>query len=1044
MKEYQYKDIKSSEQDDSCFSIDEDEPTLLPRQFRWYNPFQNIAYAYSTTPAHDLFEICKTRFAAYFCFRKGPNGLRAIVLCIVLLFVMIFISSLLSHNGTKEKNAWKNRNQIGNNVAERPSVLPYVDRNLSPLLYKITLDIDTDTGTVFGEGSVDLLFEKTARCAKLNAIPPLTVKKASIIIEEREKNVDITHDYTHSTVRFCWSGVVTSGKVTLKMEWTAHSIRHGEEGASSDRVGLLARSSSLIDPEEMFFHDTQYNNWTYITAFSSIDAGASSVIPCIDHVSAAAFLELSMILPFYYTTLCGYTPVYGPLEWVTTKNGGGRLRTSFTKTPFPLSPGSWAFGASTFSQAFPARAPNGLNVKVFSVNAARAQYAADAAYEAIRILEAYFGIAYPLYGLHIAGLQNIPYHGVGGAGVVGVRESDLLYDVQIEGSFRMEMAILRSVSHAAAHVWWRGTVTIPGLARYCEYIVMASDNSISNNLLTSQETWDFFYVDETMVALSSEDILVVNNNNNSPRRIQDADRMRLIRGAARFHSLVSLLLEPKNNFTEYITTFYENFNEETTVFNTSIFWSFFPTPFTKLAEALSTESHFLYIKKNGAPVLHIGATTIHNINNNKNTDFIPLTISNIDTLAITYTLIDVLDPVGKTIQPENIKSIILNHRNTTFIPVNYDKSRFLLLFNPGRSGYYRIQYNNTESLPSQKNIINYWPPRDQAGILDDTWALLFLLTTETSYHTITNTLELTEALMDAQILSYPVWRAIEKATRTLKRKIGHSRDLVEMLVAWIAPFTIRMLNNEDWHLENSSFSDGITTTHQESASISVRATRAIVLEMAVRLRVPVIIKQCADLFEKATRNYTTTLSIKIHPDLQSAIFAGAAAVDRSGTTDTLWSLSTQCCTYNITHTIKSIALRALAYSPNNTKQLLKHVFLGDDIDHDDLVEIARILGDDADNRHAFWKFFKTHHKDAFHNLLKHDKGLVFDIVYHGLRGFQTKKYKKEIELFVSSHRGKIHPVIADALEIILYSIEKNIKWKANCLENVSDWLKRRE
>ncbi len=262
----------------------------------------------------------------------------------------------------------------------------------------------------------------------------ITLNASEIVIHRCRVHVD--PDYLDAATELDEESEEMSVRVSRKI--TGRCVIHVEfTGCLNDRLLGLYRS--------------RYGDARYLATTQFEAADARRAFPCWDRPDAKATFEISI------TCDAGLAAISNMPE-ISCKAAGQKAVHRFAKTPV-MSTYLVYVGAGDFEHIQGMSGDTQIRVIAVRGSASRGAYALDAACRLLAAYEEYFGIAYPLPKLDLIAVPDFAAGAMENWGAITFREALLLYDPE-RSSARTRQLVTEVISHEIAHQWFGNLVTM--------------------------------------------------------------------------------------------------------------------------------------------------------------------------------------------------------------------------------------------------------------------------------------------------------------------------------------------------------------------------------------------------------------------------------------------------------------------------------------------------------------------------------------------------------------------------------------------------------
>lgn len=297
-----------------------------------------------------------------------------------------------------------------------------LSKDVRPDRYALRFDLDLDTWSFRGTGTIALRLARPARSITLHSVE-LDIATgdgiAAVIYDEESETATLTLD-----------AELPAGEHRLSLVWT---------GTILEKLRGLYRSTR---PGERYA----------ATQFAAADARRA--FPCFDEPEFKARFALTLLHDASLAAIANM-PVSR-----TSSPAPGRTLTEFAETP-PISSYLVAFTVGPYDATEPVTSATGVECRVWVPRgtAGQAIYARDSHARAIEYLEDYTAIPYPFGKVDGIGVPDFEAGAMENPGAITYRTTYLAVDAQI-ASIAAFKATFGVVAHELTHMWWGDLVTM--------------------------------------------------------------------------------------------------------------------------------------------------------------------------------------------------------------------------------------------------------------------------------------------------------------------------------------------------------------------------------------------------------------------------------------------------------------------------------------------------------------------------------------------------------------------------------------------------------
>jgi len=297
-----------------------------------------------------------------------------------------------------------------------------LSQDVRPTRYALRFDLDLDTWTFRGSGTIALQLARPARAITLHSV--------ELDIATGDGIAAVTYDDEAETATLTLDGELPAGDHTLSLRWT---------GAVLKKLRGLYRSTR---PGERYA----------ATQFAAADARRA--FPCFDEPEFKARFALALVHDASLAAIANM-----PVSRASSPTAG-RTLTEFADTPL-ISSYLLAFTVGPYEATPAASTASGVECRVWVPRgtAGQALYARDSHVRAIEYLEDYTAIPYPFGKVDGIGVPDFEAGAMENPGAITYRTTYLAVDTDIASvaSFKATFGV---VAHELTHMWWGDLVTM--------------------------------------------------------------------------------------------------------------------------------------------------------------------------------------------------------------------------------------------------------------------------------------------------------------------------------------------------------------------------------------------------------------------------------------------------------------------------------------------------------------------------------------------------------------------------------------------------------
>lgn len=553
-------------------------------------------------------------------------------------------------------------------------------RNVIPKAYTITLHPDIASLKFNGEETIEIEVQQSTSTIVMNALE-MTITSASLAMGKETVPGTVRHDPSRQTVTIAFPIPLPAGRARLHLTFTG-IINQPNLGLSYNRyVDGDGKAKTLLT-----------------THMEPTDA--RRMFPCWDEPDLRATFQLAITIPDNFTAVSNM-----PVSQ-TTRENAGQKRVTFIRTP-RMSTYLVALVAGELEST--GETIDGVQVNIVTTRgkSSMGRYALDCMRRLLPYYRQYFGVKYPLPKLDLIAIP-IRSGAMENWGAVIYGENALLFDSKTS-SLHTRQGIFYIVAHETAHMWFGDLVTTKwwddiwlneGFATWMAAKATAHFNP----------SWDWPLYQQTIKNLTM-DIDGMDTTHPIQNRVVDEanaiaqfDAISYYKGAAIIR-MIEAYVTPRifrDGIREYIRK--HEYANTTTADLWKALQDVSKQPISSVAKA--------WTEQPGYPVVSadIACTSGQRNVSLRQTRFDLMGSSTQQRWPIPLTLRD----LGKTA----IQSLLLS---TPSYRTRLGNCESLLVFNPGSTGFYRVQYDQATFMRFI-HTVQRLTAADRLTLLSDSWA----------------------------------------------------------------------------------------------------------------------------------------------------------------------------------------------------------------------------------------------------------------------------------------------------------------------------------
>src|SRR5205809_3921720 len=303
-------------------------------------------------------------------------------------------------------------------------------RDVRPTEYDLHLEPDLDAGRFSGEVRITMRLDRARAAVTLHAAD-LKIERSAAEVGGREVPARASLQRADETVTLRFARPLPAGEAIVRL-----------------------RFAGALNQHLRGFYAAQAGGRRF--AFTQCEAAdARRVLPCFDEPAFKARFQVAVTIASEHAAVSN-----GPVEREASAGGrGGKRIVRFARTP-PLSTYLLALAVGPL-EASPIRQAGPTPIRIWHVpgKGQLVDFGLEAAAEALRRLEDYFGIPYPYGKLDLVAVPDFEAGAMENAGAVFFRETLLLLD-PATASLAERKRAAEVIAHELAHMWYGDLVTM--------------------------------------------------------------------------------------------------------------------------------------------------------------------------------------------------------------------------------------------------------------------------------------------------------------------------------------------------------------------------------------------------------------------------------------------------------------------------------------------------------------------------------------------------------------------------------------------------------
>lgn len=855
---------------------------------------------------------------------------------------------------------------------------PYrLDRSLTPLIYRITLQPDLNTFTFSGTESVTFKAAKAYSKITLHAVE-LKISKAWLCGGALKKPLPakkISFNEKLETVTLDFGRTLQAGEADcLGLEFT---------GTLNDKLHGFYRTAYTVKGEK---------RWGAATQFEATDARRA--FPCWDEPDFKARFKISLIVPESLTALSNM-----PVE-KSRKAGKGLKQLDYELSPI-MSTYLVAVVVADL-ESVQARDKNGTLVRIFTVPGKKEQgrFALKVALHCLPYFGEWFGVPYALPKCDMVALPDFASGAMENWGLVTYRETALLVD-PVQSSAAARQRVAEVIDHELAHQWFGNLVTMEwwtdlwlneGFASYM-------GPKAVHDQFPEWKIWDQFVVADYLRALASDGL---RNTHAIEIPVQNPAEIREIFDAITYSkgSSVNRMLEHylgEDVFRKGLRVYIKKFAYKNA--STQDLWKVLEEVSGKPVQAIMAG----FTRRPGFPVVTVKTSAGGSSLQLSQTRF--LFDGSRDTQSELW-------QVPLVIRQEGAAKPWVGLLKTASLraPFRTENDGWIKV-NAGQSGFYRTAYPPAMLSRLTRAIENGTLPDpviDTLGILSDSHALA-----RAGYMKTSSLLDLLGSVQD--LADYNIWSLAAGALNAVDSLLDRPDDRARLAV--FARFLLSpCLKKLGWEKKASD-------THSDLL------LRALLIGQAGRFGDEAVIGEARERFSRFTKGKT------LEPNLRGPVYALTA---ENGGEKELAALMKIYKSAELQEEKVRVMRSLTRFKGKKEIAEVLRFALSKDVRSQDTYAILGGFGANRTARHQAWAFNKQHIGELRR---RYEGGSVASMLGHILEGstsgFNRPDELKDVETFFRKHPiAGIERTMKQSLEWI----RSNIRWTEGGAQDAAEWL----
>lgn len=612
-----------------------------------------------------------------------------------------------------------------------------------PTHYKLHLVLDKKALTF--HGVVTIVGRKVGRPSQRITLHQKELKISRATITKHDKHGDsdvpvtrVNLQKTFDEVRLHGDALIYPGEYSVALEFS---------GKITDVMNGMYPSRYKAGGKEHIILGTQFESHH-----------AREVFPCIDEPEAKATFDLSLTTAKDETVLSN-TPIK------SEKKAGSSKTTVFEQTPI-MSSYLLAFvvGSMKYKDA---TTKAGVIIRAYATPAKvdEVDFGLETAVKCLEFYDDYFGIPYPLPKLDLVALPDFASGAMENWGLVTFREQGILVDPKHTSSQNKQWVAM-VMAHELAHQWFGNLVTMrwwtdlwlnEGFASWVEYLAV-------DHIFPQWQMWTQFISDEQQAALRLD---ALNNTHPIEVPVHHPDEIRTIfdtisysKGSSVIHMLHNYL--GADNFKQGLHSYLKKHAYENT--DTIDLWD-------SLSEVSGKDVRSFmhnWTAEPGFPVVRLDGDTV------KQERFF---LAKPDKSSDTLWQIPLLSKPKQTVEVLDKRADIIT-KNT--------------LLNSGRSGFYRVAYDNKTTLALAQEVKKgKLQPADRLGLLSDSFE-----TAKAGHSDTVTSLELLDCYRQED--NAAVWDIMAMAISDVRSVMAQDDETRDAMKPFVAQLVKKELQRLGW------------------------------------------------------------------------------------------------------------------------------------------------------------------------------------------------------------------------------------------------------
>tara|TARA_B100000676_G_scaffold78501_1_gene78240 strand:- start:2807 stop:5386 length:2580 start_codon:yes stop_codon:yes gene_type:complete len=854
-------------------------------------------------------------------------------------------------------------------ITQNRQILP---RKIIPNHYNLTLKPNFKSFKFDGNVKIDVEVKENTDVILLNGTE---LEILSVNFSNKTEGITISDfnlDENSQIISINLKDKVAQGNYVLEIDFI---------GELNDRLHGFYRSS-YTNPE---------GENAYLAATQFESTFARRAFPCWDEPNYKSTYDVTLEINEEFTALSNM-PIISE-----SKSSKGFKSIKFDTTP-KMSTYLLAFIVGDLAHIEDI-SPNGTLMRIWTTrgNESQGQFALDTSLALLEYFNQYFGIDYPLPKMDHIALPDFAAGAMENWGAITYREAALLVDPD-NTSASTKQRVASIISHEMAHMWFGDLVTMDwwnDLWLNESFASWMGDKAV-DAIHPEWEVWTEFLNADTASAFSLDGLKnshPIEQEVNNPGEIGALfDAISYSKGGSVLRMLEDYL--GQEDFQKGINLYLNKHSYANA--QTQDLWNALGESSGKPVARIMDS----WVKQTGFPVVDFDFNSDGQIDFSQKRFLFENILSPTTDQTVWSIPIKVID------QNQDELSILIESSNEKF-PTNFKSKNEWIKLNPDQTGFYRVNYSESQLDQLQKAIQNKQiPPRDRLGIQGDTFAL-----SRAGYSSPIRFLNLANSFKsekDSSVLS-----DLSSGLRSIENLI-ESEDFHDQYKEFCLNIFMQTGKDVGWDKKQGE-------GHLDSL------LRSIALGNLGHYGHIETINKSQQLFEEYCKD-----SSNVHPDLRSVVFNTTAQNGDTSIFNQILDLEEK-----VELQEEKVRLHGAlcSFSDSSLLDRALEISLSDRIRAQDSIRIIVGISSSSLGRSLAWDFVRNNWKEIDNRY--GDGGFALNRLVSLVSGFSEEKRISEVEDFFEKNPT---PAAERSIQQALERIRLNTAWKKKFSSEISSFL----